>query len=131
MQWQADYILIDIRKFAGAFINDIVIKSNSLKEHICHLYHVFTHLVECNIALHLDKCFIGYPSATMLCRRVNAFGLSTPKEGLEAIALPEWVSRSKYLGRVYQRLYTQETRFVATYAFNAYRSYAGLEQRFG
>jgi hypothetical protein len=98
-QQQADYILTDIYKFVYTFVDNIIIASKSLKEYISHLYYIFTRLIEHNIALCPDKCFVSYLSATMLSHKVDAFGLSTTKECLEAITkltFPETLQQLEY-----------------------------------
>ncbi|KAF1992647.1 hypothetical protein K402DRAFT_320871, partial [Aulographum hederae CBS 113979] len=38
-----------------------------------------------NVSLEPKKAFLGYPTATLLGQRVNAFGLSSPKERIHAV----------------------------------------------
>jgi hypothetical protein len=76
-QREIDAIMVDLRSFARAFVDDIVIASPTLEAHIQHLCRVFARFVQYNIALKPAKCFIGYPSATVLGQRVDSMGLST------------------------------------------------------
>jgi hypothetical protein len=46
---------------------------------------MFSCLIEYNIVIKSKKCFIGYPLAIVLGRRVNSFGLLIIEEKLAAI----------------------------------------------
>lgn len=72
---QIDYILQDLRSSTRAYVDDIISASPSLDLHIRHLRQLFSRLVQYNIALKPEKCFIGYPSTTILGKHVNALGL--------------------------------------------------------
>jgi len=84
VQRQMD-IILDGLQFSKAYIDDIVIASRTFEDHMTHLRQTFARLVEYNIAIKGKTCFIGYPSATVLGRRVDSFGLSTTEEKLAAI----------------------------------------------
>jgi hypothetical protein len=101
-QRQMDTILADLRAFARAFIDDIIVASTTLGEHVQHLREPFQRLVKYNIALNPHKCFLGYPSTTILGRHVDSLGLSTSRERVEAIAkiaFPQTAQQlERYLG---------------------------------
>ena len=83
--------------YSRAYVDDIVIFSKSLTDHIKHLHMIFRRLTELNVALKPTKSFIGYPSVQLLGQRVNAFGLSTAIEKLQAIAQIEFPTTLKLL----------------------------------
>ena len=72
--------------FCRAFIDDIVIFSDSAKEHLEHLRVIFGLFVEMNIALSPKKAYVGYPSVDLLSFRVNSLGLSITDERLKAFS---------------------------------------------
>ena len=60
MQRQIDRILRSHRRYARAYVNDIIIYSKSLTKHIDYLIKVFDILRHHNIFLKLIKIFIKY-----------------------------------------------------------------------
>lgn len=84
-QQQIDRILRSSRAFARAYVDDIVVFSRSLQEHLTHLETVFQQLSDANITLKGSKSFLGYPSITLLDQKVDSLGLSTTEEKLAAI----------------------------------------------
>ena len=86
VQRQIDRVLRAQRKFARAYIDDIVIFSHNLKDHIQHLREVFGILKENNISVKPTKAYIGYPSVRLLGRKVDSLGLATTEDKLAAIA---------------------------------------------
>ena len=85
VQRQIDHILRDFRAFARAYVDDIVVFSKSLEEHLRHLNQVFALFTKLNIALKPSKTYLGYPTISLLGQRVDRFGLSTAQEKLAAI----------------------------------------------
>lgn len=77
VQRQMDRILRDFRAFCRTYIDDIVIFSVTLEDHIKHLSAVFSKFQELGITLSPKKAFIGYPSVTLLGEKVDGLGLST------------------------------------------------------
>ena len=86
VQRMIDRVLRKHRAYARAYIDDIVIFSHSLEEHLQHLRAVFAELLKFNICLSPKKSFLGYPSVQLLGQKVDALGLATDKEKLAAIA---------------------------------------------
>ena len=72
--------------FAKAYVDDIVIFSSTIDEHVLHLTAVFEALVDHNIFLKPAKSFLGFPSVKLLGQHVDALGLATSTEKLSAIA---------------------------------------------
>ena len=85
VQRMIDRILRDHRGFSRAYVDDIVIFSDNLDEHVQHLHSVFSTLESYNLCLSPEKSFLGYPSIALLGQRVDALGLATAEEKLAAI----------------------------------------------
>ena len=102
VQRMIDRILRPFRRFCRAYVDDIVIFSSSLEEHVKHLNLVFGALARMNIHLAPKKSFLGYPSVQLLGQKVDALGLATAEDKLAAItslAFPKTLSQlEKYLG---------------------------------
>ena len=62
VQRQIDRILRPCRNFARAYVDDIVIYSRTLNEHLHHLHLVFCELEKANISIKAAKSYLGYPS---------------------------------------------------------------------
>jgi Reverse transcriptase (RNA-dependent DNA polymerase) len=86
VQRQLDNKFRDMHLFIRAYIDDMIIFSDTLEDHLEHLDRVLNRLRELNICLSPTKAFIGFPSVIMLGVRVDSFGLTTPEEKLKAIA---------------------------------------------
>ena len=71
--------------FACCYVDDIVIFSKTLEEHVSHLTDVFKLFKEKWIALESKKFFIEYLSVTLLEHQVNDFGLATATKKIAAI----------------------------------------------
>lgn len=102
VQRMIDRILRPFRHFCRAYVDDIVIFSTSLEEHIRHLTLVFEALAEMNIHLAPNKAYLGYPSVQLLGQHVDALGLATSEDKLAAIRnleFPRTLSAlERYLG---------------------------------
>ena len=85
--------------FAKAFVDDVVIYSRTLDEHIQHLRQVFTAFDELNLTVSGKKSFIGYPSIELLGQRVDGFGVYTSEQKLSAIAKLNFPTTVKDLER--------------------------------
>lgn len=86
VQRKIDAILRVYREFARAYVDDIVVFSHTLEEHIAHLHAVFQLLDSYGISLSLKKSFLGYPTVALLGQKVDAFGLTTAADKLETIS---------------------------------------------
>ena len=112
VQRRIDTILRPCRDYARAYVDDIVIFSRSLHEHIEHLRNVFKIFHSYNISLKPNKAYVGYPSVQLLGQHVDGFGMSTSTEKLKAITSIEFPKTLKaletYLGMTgYLRHYIQ------------------------
>lgn len=78
-------ILRPFHSFYHTYVNDIVIFSTLLEQHIKYLTQVFKTLNSINIHLKPNKAYLDYPSIDLLGQRVNALRLTTTEEKLWAI----------------------------------------------
>jgi hypothetical protein len=97
VQRQIDNVLRDYRLFCRAYIDDIVIASQTLEEHERHLDLVFSKLARYNICLNPKKSHVGFPSIQLLGQRVDSLGLSTLESKMYAIATLEFPRTLKAL----------------------------------
>ena len=86
VQRQIDRILRPYRTFARAYVDDIVIFSKTLDEHVQHLRQVFSVLKQNNISVKPSKAFLGYPTVHLLGQKVDSLGLATTEQKLAAIS---------------------------------------------
>ena len=86
VQRQIDRLLRLHRKYARAYVDDIVVFSKTKEEHETHLRAVFSVLRDNNISIKSTKAFIGYPSVSLLGQKVDSLGLAIAVEKLRAIA---------------------------------------------
>ena len=85
-QRQIDIILRGLEAYAKAYINDIVIFSATLEEHLKHLHAVFKLFGSYIVTLNPEKIFFSYPSITLLGQKVNGLGLTSAAEKVAAIS---------------------------------------------
>ena len=86
VQKQIDRILRSNKNFAKTYVNDIVIFSKSLNEHVLHFRKVFDILRSNNISIKSIKSFIDYFSMSLLEQRINSFDFVTNEQKLKAIS---------------------------------------------
>ncbi|KAI3540896.1 hypothetical protein CABS03_02268 [Colletotrichum abscissum] len=70
---------------ADSYCDDIVVASIGLDRHLADLDEVLTRLQDKNISLGPDKSFAGFPSAIVLGKVVDAFGMTTSEDKVRAI----------------------------------------------
>ena len=85
VQRQTDAMLRPFKDFARAFVDDIIIFSRTLQEHLGHLRQIFQLFRTKRVSLSPTKSFIGYPSVILLGQRVDGLGISTSQEKIQAI----------------------------------------------
>lgn len=86
VQRKIDAILRVYRAFARAYVDDIVVFSKTLEEHLTHLSEVFQLLDSYGIRLSPKKSYLGYPTVALLGQKVDAFGLTIAADKLAAIS---------------------------------------------
>ena len=57
------------------YIDDILVSSQTVKEHKQHLWEVFTRLRENNLTVNLEKCTLARPTMTFLGHTVDSKGI--------------------------------------------------------
>lgn len=85
VQRKMDSLLREFRTFCNTYVDDTVIFSATLEDHLCHLHAVFGRFQQLGITLKPTKAFIGFPSVTLLGQQVDGMGLSTDKGRIAAI----------------------------------------------
>ena len=86
VQRQTDKLLRPYKDFAKAYVDDMVVYSKTLEEHLNHLHQIFSLYRERRVSLSPAKSFLGYPSVVLLGQRVDSLGLSTSEEKIAAIS---------------------------------------------
>lgn len=86
VQRQTDRLLRPYNQFAKAYVDDMVVYSKTLQEHLTHLRKIFEMYRQRRISLSPGKSFLGYPSVILLGQRVDSLGLTTSEEKLAAIS---------------------------------------------
>ena len=69
--------------FVLVYIDDIVIFSLTLEDHISHLDQVFKAIEGSGVTLSITKCHFGYQSLLLLGQNVSHLGLFTHKEKVD------------------------------------------------
>lgn len=101
VQRQADAMFRDL-ECTWVYIDDIVVASDTLEEHLQDLCSTFDRLRQWNVHPNPSKSYIGFPTAKLLGQFVDEFGLTTLAERVAAIrqlTLPETAQDlERYLG---------------------------------
>jgi hypothetical protein len=80
-------LLNDLKKFVKKYIDDIIYRSKTFREHLKHLRTLFRIFLRKEIIINSLKIFLEYQSVILLRQRVNVFELIIVEEKLKAIAL--------------------------------------------
>ena len=106
IQHQADRLFKNLLKIK-VYINDIVIRSETFKQHVVHLRRLFQHLIEKRISLKSIKAFINFLNVTLLDNVINIFELFITQNKIKIIKklkflvtvkqLEHYVNLTKYL----------------------------------
>ena len=115
VQRQIDRILRAHKDFAKAYVDDIVVASRTLEEHLLHLNRVFETLVNAGICIKPVKAFIGYPSIELLGEHVDSMGLTTSEEKIRAISMLTFPNSLRKL-ETYLGLTCWLRKYVSMYA---------------
>lgn len=71
--------------FTLVYIDDVIIYSRSLSEHLQHLDSVLGTLEQSGVTLSASKCHFAYPDIKLLGHHVSRLGISTAQDKVEAI----------------------------------------------
>lgn len=85
------------RSYCRAFIDDMIIYSDTFEEHCQHLSTVFDLFLEKGLSISPEKSYLGYPSVELLGFYVDSLGLSTIKERTEGFQNLEFPAQLKAL----------------------------------
>ena len=124
VQRQIDTILRKYRHFAKAYVNDIVIFFNTLKEHLKHLTFIFALFKKYNIVIKTSKTYLNYSTIVLLNQRVDSFDLFIVDDKLKII-------RDLQFSRIFKHLeiYLDKIEYLRQYvAYYAQKTIA-LQQR--
>ena len=83
-QKQMDKVLINL-PFARCYIDDIVIWSDTIEQHMTHLTQVFKRLREARLKVHPGKCVFAVDKTDFLGHSISAEGLSPQEEKVAAV----------------------------------------------
>jgi hypothetical protein len=87
VQRQMNILLNDLRKFVKAYIDDIICKSKTFREHLKRLRILFRIFLRKKIIINSLKTFLDYQNVILLKQRVNVLELIIVEKKLKAIAL--------------------------------------------
>ena len=85
VQSKMNKFLCSYKFFARCYIDNIVIFSHSLKDHLTHLITIFDLFAKIHVFLKLNKFYIEYSLMTFLSQRVDELDLFTFEEKLVVI----------------------------------------------
>ena len=78
-------VLGDVRHFALAFIDDIIVFSETFEDHIKHLGEVFDKLRKANLKLKISKCEFIKDQMNYLGHVISNDGISVDKQKVETV----------------------------------------------
>ncbi|RMZ86659.1 hypothetical protein DV736_g6115, partial [Chaetothyriales sp. CBS 134916] len=87
-------------KFVLVYIDDVIIFSRNLSDHIKDVSMVLDTMEQAGVTLSLSKCYFGYPSINALGHQVNRLGLATTEDKVKAIrqmSFPDSLKQLEYV----------------------------------
>ena len=122
-----DIILGSMRwDFALAYIDDIIVYSKTLEEHIGHIAAVLEALLNAGMTLAETKCHFGYQDIKLLGHRISRLGLSTLEEKVQAILAIQYPETIKQ-AMVILGMFNYYRNFIDSFAIIAAPLYDGLK----
>ena len=115
VQRQIDNLLRSHRVFARAYVNDIIIFSKTLFDHVKHLHKIFDLLNFKSVLLSSKKSFLNYSTVMLFDQKMNVFDLITTIDKLEAITKLDFFYTFKNL-EIYLSLIEWFRDFIVWYA---------------
>ena len=107
-------ILLRRLQFVRVYIDNIVVKSRFLAEHVDYLPQLFELSVNKNISLNFINIFLIYFEITLLEQRINVFDLTTTKNILKAIVLLK-ISKTFAKFEIYLKLIDYIKQYIHYY----------------
>ena len=114
VQRQIDRVLREHRRYAKAYVDDVVIFSRNLQNHMTHLRAIFDILNVNNITIKIVKVFIDYLTMQLLDQRVDFFELVTAEDKLKTIFMLKFFRSLRQL-KIYLRLIDWLREYVSHY----------------
>lgn len=102
-------------KFVLIYIDDIIVFSSTIEEHLLHLKEMLTFFEKSDVILSLEKCHFAYFSISALKHHVFRLDLSTLKEKIKAIKKLQFLRILRKLERGLS-FFEYYRKFVAWYA---------------
>ena len=103
IQRQIDRVLREHRRYTRAYVDDVVIFSRNLQNHMTHLRAVFDILNVNNITIKIVKVFIDHSTVQLLDQKIDFFELVTAENKLKTIFMLKFPRSLKKL-KIYLRL---------------------------
>ena len=114
-QRMMDTILRGLEDFVGVYIDDVVIYSSTLTEHLQHLQSVLERLQQAGLTLKLKKCKFGAVECTYLGHQVGMDGVKPELSKIIAIQQIEQPHTKKDV-RIFLGMMGYYRRFIRNYA---------------
>ena len=112
VQKQIDKLLYEYKHFAKAYVDDVIVFFQSLKEHLRYLNQVFSLFAKMNVMLKSFKIYFGYFSMSLLDQKVDSLDLSIVEKKLKIILSISFSQSLKHL-----ESYLKKTEYLRQYIF--------------
>lgn len=90
VQRQMDLLLKEFIEFCRAYLDDIVVASDTFDDHLRYLTLILDVLEKHGISLEPKKAYVAFPKVSLLGQRVDALGMTTLEDKIKAIASLEF-----------------------------------------
>ncbi len=115
VQHQTDRLLWSHRCYAWVYMNDIVIFSRTLTDHLKHLHVMFQLFAKKRISISSKKSFINYSSVILLDQKIDDFDLTISVEKLKTIISLNF-SQTLHMLDIYLDIINWLRNYVSYYA---------------
>ena len=92
------------KKFACAYVNDVVVFFNSLKKHFRHLTQIFKLFEKINVIIKVNKTFLKYSTVALFNQKVNNLNIMIINEKLAAIQNLRFLISLKHLKTYFNKI---------------------------
>ena len=114
VQRQIDRVLREHRRYVKVYVDDVVIFSRTLQEHMTHLRAIFIILNVNNITIKIIKVFVDYLTMQLFDQKVDFFELVTVEDKLKTIFMLKF-SRSLRQLKIYLKLIDWLREYIPHY----------------
>lgn len=101
-----------MKSFIKIYVDNIIIKTKSLTNHLSNFKFLFKLFIEYNILISLIKTFLNYFNVNFLKQRVNLFDLITIKNKFKTIKTLKYSTILKIL-----KYYINLTNYLRNYVY--------------